>query len=121
MPVFRITAFDKLIKVASFYRISLQGEILISPEVINPEFFCPWCFRGRLSVKEDDICLYSLSIEKTCWKPQKRMHITFMEEFASDGLSCSAFKKHIVRDNHSSPSMLFEKGPYMLYKIQLFV
>jgi hypothetical protein len=63
MTVLRVITFYELIKIAAFERISLEGEILVCPEIIDPELLCPGFFRGRLFVKEENIRLYSLGIK----------------------------------------------------------
>jgi hypothetical protein len=46
---------DELVEIRTFQRPFFQGEMLIRPEVIDPEFFGPRFFACWSSVEKEDV------------------------------------------------------------------
>ena len=71
------------------------------------QFFCPRRFAGWFAVKEEDVGFYALSVENARWQAQECVDVAFMEDFASYGFACSAFKEDIVGNDYGCFSVDF--------------
>lgn len=117
--VIRVETFYKLVEISACQRISLEREIHVGAQVVDPKLFGRWGLRGRLAIKEEDIGFDTLRIKDTCWRAQQGVNITLMQQFPSDHLASSTFKEHIVRDHDCSLASYFENILHVLYEIQL--
>src|ERR1700690_2060911 len=65
----------------------LQGEVLVRPEVVNPQLAGPRVLRRRLAVEEQPVPLHATGIEDACWQPQQRIHIALLQQTSADRLA----------------------------------
>ena len=49
------------------------------------------------------------------------MHVSLMQQLATDGFACPALKEHVVRYNDCCAAVLFQHGVHVLYEIKLLV
>ena len=63
MAIVGVIAGDEVIQVRAFERLSLQSELNVGTEVVNPQALGPVGFAGRLAVEEQDICFDALRVE----------------------------------------------------------
>src|SRR5690606_21713533 len=56
-------AFDELVEIRSPERIGLEREVLVRPQVVDPQPLRPWPLGARLLVKEEDVRLDTLGVE----------------------------------------------------------
>jgi hypothetical protein len=117
VAVRRVVAFHEFVEVFSFERIRLEREVLVGPQVVNPELLSPWCFTGRLFVEEEDVSFHALGIKETGRQTQKRVYVAVMQQLAADRLPYSAFKEHIVRHNDGSAAIDRENRLHMLNEV----
>jgi Restriction endonuclease len=74
-----------------------------------------------LAVEEQHIRFDALRVKDAGWQTKQGVNICLLQQLATHGLSGTAFKKNIVRDNNSGPAMLLENGKDVLEEIELFV
>jgi len=85
-------ANDEVVEVGTFQGIGLQREVLIGPEVIDPESLRPGSFAGGLAVEEEDVGLDALGVEDAGGQAQKGVNVAFVEELAANGFASTALE-----------------------------
>src|SRR5271166_2437296 len=95
--------------------------MLIRPQVIDPKFLCPRFLARGFPVEEQHVCFDTLGVKDAGRQAQQGVNICLLQSLTSDGLSGTAFKKDIVRDNNGGPSMLLEDREDVLEEVKLFV
>jgi hypothetical protein len=63
VAIFGVKALDELVQIGSFQRSFLQSEMLICPQVIDPEFLDPRLLAGWFTVEEERVCLDGLCVK----------------------------------------------------------
>ena len=121
VPVLRIEAGDKIIKVALLHRILLQREVDICPEIIDPYLPCLAFRAGGTLVKEDHIRLHALFIKDTSGQTKDCMKIRILQKLLPYGFTSSSFEEHVIRHNHGSLSGRIQDRVNVLNKVQLLV
>jgi len=71
---------DEIVEVGTFQGIGLQREVLIGPEVIDPECFRPRSLAGGFAVEEEDVGLDALGVKDTRGQAQKGVNVAFVEQ-----------------------------------------
>ena len=108
MPILRIIALDKFIEVFALQRIGLEGEVLVSPQVVDPKLLGPRSFTGWLLVEEENIGLDTLGVEQAGRQTQERMDLALVQELPANGLACPTFEEDIIGDDDRSTAVLLE-------------
>ncbi len=121
VTVFGVVARDEVIKVAAFERVFLEREVHVGSQVVDPELLRPGRFLSRFAVEEQYVGLDSLSIKDPGRQSQQSMHVGLFQQFAADSFACSAFKQHVVGQNHGGSSVLFQNRENVLQEVELFV
>jgi hypothetical protein len=62
MAVLSVVASDEVVQVGALQLIFFQGEVLVGPEIIDPELFSPSSFLRWLAVEEKHVSLYGTHV-----------------------------------------------------------
>ena len=76
--------------------------MFICPKIVNPNFFGLTIRTCRAFIVEKHIGLDTGLIEDSCGQTQERVQITGIEPFFTDGFTCTAFKKDVVRNDYGA-------------------
>ncbi len=87
MTILGVVARYEIVQVCALQRISLQREVLIGAEVVNPKHLSPRSGAGWLAVEEQDVRLHSLGVEDAGRQAQQRVNVGLLEQFAPDRLT----------------------------------
>src|SRR4030067_2705932 len=93
----------------------------ISAVIIDPDLLCPWVFTRWSCIKEKHICLYPLGVKYPCREAQDSMQFHCLHQLLSYGLTCTPFKKDVVRQYDCRPAVCLQHGSYMLNKVELLI
>jgi hypothetical protein len=63
MTILGMKALDELVQIRTFQRSLFQSEVLICPQVIEPEFLDPRLLAGWFTVEEEHVCLDALCVK----------------------------------------------------------
>ena len=121
VPVLRIVAFDEVLQVLQLERIGLEGEVLVGPQVVDPQLLRPWRLAGRLSVKEEHIGLDSLGVEDARGQAQQRVNVAVLQQPSPHSLACSALEEDVIRHHNRRPAVDLEQIADVLQEVELLV
>jgi len=79
VAVLRIVAVEEVLQVLERHRIPLEGEVLVGPEVVDPERLRPRRLTGGLAVEEKHIGLHPLGVEDARRKAEESVHVVLVE------------------------------------------
>ncbi len=120
--VLGIEAGNEVVEVGPLERILLQSEVLVGPQVVDPELLGPGLLVGGwLAVEEEDIRLHSLRVEDPGRQPQQRVDVGLLEQSTADRLSRPSLEEHVIRQHHSGTAMLLEDREDVLEEVELLV
>ncbi len=98
----------------------LEREVLVGAEVVDPELLCPRRLAGRLALEEEHVCLDALSAEDAGREPQEGVDVVLLQP-PPHGLSCTAFKEHVGRDDDRRRATYLEQALDVLEEVELLV
>ncbi len=78
VPVGRVEAAHKIVKMGPGQRVLLEGEVLVGPQIVNPQFPGPGSRAAGPAVEEEDVGLDPLGVEDAGRQPQQGVDITFV-------------------------------------------
>ena len=87
------------------------GAIVVEPHLLCRRAFC----------KEKHVGLDTLRIEYTCGETQYCMKVEILEQFLTNGFSCSVSEQNVVWKHDCGTTSVFEHHHDMLKKVQLVV
>jgi len=121
VSVLGIVAFNEVQEALELERIGLQSEVLVRPQIVDPELIRPGSFAGRLFIKEEHIGLHSLGVEDSGGQPEQSMDVAPLEELAADGLASSSFEEDVIGNNYRRPAIDLQKCPDVLEAARLIL
>ena len=121
VAVLRIVAGNEIVEITPLEGIFLQGEMLVRPQIIDPELLGPRFFLRGLAVEEEDVRLHSLGVEDPGGESQQRMDIGLLEKLPADCLPCPSLEEDIIRKHHGGAAMLLEDREDVLEEVELLV
>ena len=121
VAVFWIVALDELIEIFALQRICFQGEVLVGPEVVNPELLGPRRLAGLLLVEEEDVCLNTLGLKQPCREAEQGVHVALVEKLTPDGLPGPTFEEDVVGNDDRRATVDLEQSLDVLEKVELLV
>ena len=114
-------ALNEVQQIRIGHGMLLQGEMDVSPEIVDPDILGLHFRTGRLLVIEDDIGLNTGLVEDTGWQSEDGMQIRGLEQFLTDDLTGTTFEQHIIRHHDGGSAGGFQNGVDVLDEIQLLV
>ena len=114
-------AGDEVVQVGARERIGLEAEFYVGTQVVNPQFFRPGSFAGRLAVEEEHVGFDALGIEDAGGQAQKGMDIALMQQFPAHGFAGPAFEEDIIRHDDRRAAVDLQQSLDVLDEVQLFV
>src|SRR6266699_2332518 len=104
MAARRVVAGDEVIEVIAHEGASLQREVLVGAEVVDPQLLRPRPLGRRLAVEEQDVRLHAARVEDPGGQPQEGVYVALRQQLAANCLARSALEQYIVVDDEWPPA-----------------
>ena len=104
LSVARSVARYEVLEVGDGERVGLEREVLVRPQVVDPERRRPRGLTGRLPVEEQDVGLDALGVEDARREPEQRVEVVLLQEALANALAGPALEEHVVGDHDGRPA-----------------
>ena len=105
MAVLGVVAGDEVVEVGARAAGGLEREVLVGPQVVDPERPRPGRRAGRLAVEEEDVGLDALRVEDAGRQAQERVDVALVQELAADRLAGAALEEDVVGHDDRRPAV----------------
>src|SRR5947209_2138879 len=101
--------------------MGLEGEVLVRPQVVDPEGPGPRRLAGGLAFKEQDVSFDALRVENARRQTKERVDLTLVKQLPADRLAGAALEQDVVRDYDRRAAVRLQQRFDVLQEVELLV